>query len=108
MANFDTYFESLQKAIIAYAQDNWEEYEDLIKKDTDKFLDQIKLDLERWLKMLAKGDLTKGDFEWLVIGKRDLIELNKLKIKGLSQISLDRLVNGIVDIIISTAFKVFL
>ncbi|KKK50796.1 hypothetical protein LCGC14_3121460, partial [marine sediment metagenome] len=32
-------------------------------------------DLKRWTKLLAQGDLSKDDFEWLIAGKKDLAEI---------------------------------
>lgn len=58
--------------------------------------------------MLAKGDLTKDDFEWLLAGKKDVALLVALKQKGLAKVALDRFSNGLIDVIVATAFKFYL
>ena len=94
--------------MVEFAEYSWKTYKTAAVKDGKAFLEKSKTDLERWTKMLAKGELTRDDFEWLVVGKKDLAELVALKQKGLAKVALDRFVNGLIDTIVSTAFKTFL
>ncbi len=57
---------------------------------------------------MAKGDLVKADFEWLLKSKKDLFELNGLKQIGLSKVATSRFINGVIVLVVETAFKVFL
>jgi len=107
MATFDEFFETLKTELGEFAEYSWKSYKTAAIKDGKAFLEKSKADLERWTNMLAKGDLTRDDFEWLVVGKRDLAELVALKNKGLAKVALDRFVNGLIDTIVSTAFKTF-
>lgn len=108
MAAFDDFIEELKTEIVEFAEYSWKAYKNAAIKDGKAFLEQSKADLERWTKMLAKGDLTRDDFEWLMVGKKDLAELVALKQKGLAKVALDRFTNGLIDTIVSTAFKTFL
>jgi hypothetical protein len=108
MATFDEFLETLKTELAEFAEYSWKTYKTAAVKDGKSFLEKLKSDLERWTKMLAKGELTRGDFEWLVVGKKDLAELVALKQKGLTKVELDRFVNGLIDTIVSTAFKTFL
>lgn len=108
MATFDEFTEALQNELIEFAEYSWNTYKNAAVKDGKAFIEKSKADLARWTKMLAKGDLTRDDFEWLIVGKRDLAELVSLKQKGLAKVALDRFVNGLIDTIVSTAFKAFL
>lgn len=108
MASFDEFLEILKTELVKFAEDSWNTNKAAAVNDGRAFLEKSKADLERWTKMLAKGDLTRDDFKWLVIGKKDLAELVALKQKGLAKVALDRFVNGLIDTIISTAFKTFL
>lgn len=108
MATFDEFLETLKTELVEFAEYSWKTYKTAAVKDGKAFLEKSKTDLERWTKMLAKGELTRDDFEWLVVGKKDLAELVALKQKGLAKVALDRFVNGLIDTIVSTAFKTFL
>lgn len=108
MAAFDDFIEALKTELVDFAEYSWKMYEKAAVKDGTAFVETLKADLERWTRMLAKGDLTRDDFEWLLFGKKDLAELVSLKQKGLAKVALDRFVNGLIDTIVSTAFKTFL
>ena len=107
MASFNDFWKELKKEVVEFAAYSWKDYEKEAIKDGKNFLDKSKADLERWSRMLASGDLTRDDFEWLLVGKKDLAELVALKQKGLAKVAQDRFVNGLIDMIVSTAFKVF-
>jgi hypothetical protein len=108
MATFDEFLKTLETELVEFAEYSWKTYKTDAIKDGKDFLDKSKADLERWTKMLVSGELTSDDFEWLVVGKKDLAELVALKQAGLAKVALDRFVNGLIDTIVSTAFKVFL
>lgn len=108
MATFDEFLETLKTELVEFAEYSWKTYKTAAVSDSKAFLEKCKGDLERWTKMLAKGELTRDDFEWLVVGKKDLAELVALKQKGLAKVALDRFINGLIDTIVSTAFKTFL
>jgi hypothetical protein len=107
MASFNDFWKALKDELVEFAEYSWKDYRSAAIKDGKTFLEKSKNDLERWSKMLASGDLTRDDFEWLLVGKKDLAELVALKQKGLAKVALDRYVNGLIDTIVSTAFKVF-
>lgn len=108
MATFDEFISALQTELVDFVEYSWKTYKTAAVKDGRSFIEKSKPDLERWTKMLAKKELTRDDFEWLMVGKRDLADLVALKQKGLAKVALDRFVNGLIDTIVSTAFKTFL
>lgn len=108
MATFEEFFDTLMTELVEFAEYSWKTYKNAAVKDGRVFIEKSKADLERWTKMLAKGELTQDDFEWLMVGKKDLAELVALKQSGLAKVALDRFVNGLIDTIVSTAFKTFL
>jgi hypothetical protein len=108
MASFNDFWKELTKELSEFADYSWSTFKKAAVSDGKAFLDQSKEDLKRWTVLLADGKLTPDDFEWLVAGKRDLAELVALKQAGLTKVALDRFSNGLVDTIVSTAFKVFL
>ncbi|MBB1635001.1 hypothetical protein [Cupriavidus sp. UME77] len=108
MANFDEFINKLNQEIVEFAEYSWQNYKEFAIKDGDAFVQRAKEDLKRWTAMLANKELTRDDFEWLIVGKKDLAELVLLKQNGLAKVALDRFVNGLIDTIVSTAFKTFL
>jgi hypothetical protein len=108
MANFDDFWRELKKEIGLFADANWKDLKKAALKDGTAFANKAKDDLERWTALLAEGRLTKKDFEFLVTAKKDLAVMETLKQAGLAQARLDRFVNGLIDVVLQTAFKVFL
>ena len=108
MSDFDNFFEAVKKKLQDFVEDQWEDFKETALDDGNLFLENSKEDLERWTKALANGDLKKDEFEWLLESKKDLVELFALKKIGLAKVALDRFVNGVINLIISTAFKTFL
>jgi hypothetical protein len=108
MTTFEDFIEALKIELVEFAEYSWNTYKDAAIIDGKAFIENSGTDLKRWTEMLARGDLTRDDFEWLMVGKKDLAELFALKQKGLAKVALDRFVNGLIDTIVSTAFKMFL
>jgi hypothetical protein len=64
--------------------------------------------LERWTTLLAIGKITGQDFSDLVQAKKALAELHALTQAGVVVIKLVRFRSGIINLIVETAFEVFL
>jgi hypothetical protein len=108
MPTFDDFIRTLTKELEEFAAYSWKGLSKEAIKDGKKFLEDSKEDIERWTTLLAREDLSKSDFEWLVASKKDSAEMLALKRKGLGKAALDRFVNGLIDVVVSTAFKTFL
>ena len=94
--------------IESFIGENWNELMKDAINDAEKFLTGIKDDVQRWISLLADGKLTSDDLSWLIKGKRDQAELLFLKQKGLTKPDLDKFFEGLLETIISTAFKLIL
>lgn len=108
MDKFDEFKNSLEEGLKDLAGRTLKGFKDEALQDGKKFLKDTEDDLKRWTKLLASGDLSQEDFEWLVLSKKDLAELIALKQKGLAQVRIDRFRTGVVDLVINTALDVFL
>jgi len=108
MGTFDEFLKILETDLLEFAENTWNTYKTEALQDGNAFVHKYKVDLERWTKLLASGDLTRDDFEWLVKGKKDLAELLALKHAGLAKVVLDSFRTDLISTIVSTAFKVFL
>ena len=108
MATFDDFLGELKKEIAAYAVASWKRYKDAAISDGNAFVANLEADLETWTSELADGELSQEDFIWLIEGKKDLAELEALKQAGLTEARLEEFVNGLTDLVVTTAAKVFL
>src|SRR5258705_12669365 len=70
--------------------------------DGKQLLITIKSDLVSWTQELADGELTKSDFETLLLGQKDLIEMNKLKESGLSLARINEFKDHVFSLIVDT------
>lgn len=107
MADFNDFWESIKKGLVEVAAKNWKEFREAAEKDGNAFLDRAEEDLRRWTKLLAQGDLSQDDFEWLVAGKKDLAEMEALKQAGLALVRLERFQNALISLVVDTAFDTF-
>lgn len=108
MPTFNDFVSTLKGDLLDFAKINYEEYKDELLKDGTLFIEKAKSDLERWTEGLASGALSKADFEFLLKGKKDLAQMEALKQLGLSKIRITKITNGIIDVVVGSAFKTFL
>jgi hypothetical protein len=108
MPTFNDFLSTLKIDLLDFAKENLNEYKDELLKDGNAFIEKAKADLKRWTDGLISGSLSQKDFEFLVRGKKDLAQMEALKQIGLSQIRINKIINGIMDIVIGSAVKTFL
>jgi hypothetical protein len=108
MKTFVDFWTQLLLNVESFAADKWNELKQDAVDDAMNFLTGIKDDVQRWISLLVQGHLTYEDLLWLIKGKRDQAELLFLKQKGLSKPDLDKFFEGLLEIIISTSFKLLL
>jgi len=108
MAIFDDFLNALKDGLKQLVADTVQDFTQAATKDGRAFLDKARADLERWTSALAHGHLSKDDFAFLVKGKKDLAEMEALKQAGLALVRLDQFRSSLIDLVVGTAFKVFL
>jgi len=108
MASYQDFLNALKPALQDLAKKTLGAYSKQATADGQAFLDAQKANLDRWTKELADQELSKADFEDLVKGVQDLAELVALKQAGLAAARLDAFRSDLVNLVIDTAFKVFL
>jgi hypothetical protein len=108
MKTFLEFWAQLLLNVESFAAEKWNELKEEAIEDSQKFLTGVKDDAQRWISLLIEGRLTPDDLLWLIKGKRDLAELLFLKQKGLAKSDLDKFFEGLIETIISTAFKLII
>jgi hypothetical protein len=106
MSDFDDFIEESLKGIKGLFRTTLEDYRDEISSDTKAFLEKNKEDLKTWTEQLVAGDLSKKDFEDLVLGRKDVAEMYALKEAGLAQAKMDLFKCRLADLLIDTAFDI--
>jgi len=108
MKTFMEFWNQLLVNVESFASEKWNELKEDAVEDSKKFLTEAKDDIQRWISLLAEGKLTSDDLGWLINGKREVAELLFLKQKGLAKPDLDKFFEGLLQTIVSTAFKLII
>jgi len=108
MASFDfqTLFNQLKKDVSNVAVTSVQQFKNEAETDAQNLLENLKENLQNWTVQLALGAMTKEDFEFLVMGQKELIQMNFLKQKGMALIDLDKLKISLINQIVKTALSV--
>jgi TPP-dependent trihydroxycyclohexane-1,2-dione (THcHDO) dehydratase len=108
MATFDfqTLFDQLKKEVSNLAVSSVQQFKKEAEADGQNLLESLKQNLQTWTLELATGEISKEDFEFLVMGQKELIEMNILKQKGMALIDLDKLKISLINQLIKTTLSV--
>lgn len=108
MATFDfqTLFDQLKKELSNLAITSVQQFKKEAGSDAQNLLENLKQNLQAWTFQLASGEISKEDFEFLVMGQKELIEMNVLKQKGMALIELDQLKISLMNQVVKTALSV--
>jgi hypothetical protein len=104
MANLDfqNLVETLKTEVTNLALSTVNNYKNEATADALNMLNMMKENLSTWTMELADGKMSTKDFEFLVLGQKELIEMNALKQAGLAMIQVDEFKNSILNLIIKT------
>lgn len=100
--NFPQVIDKLKDEAISLASATFKLYKNEAKADAVRLIEDLKENLENWAIQLAKGELSKSDFEFLVMGQKELIEMNALKQAGIALKNTDVLKNSILNLATNT------
>ena len=108
MASYQDFLDAFKPALQSLVKSTLDAYTKQATTDGQAFVDAQKAKLDTWTKELADGELSKDDFKDLVQGIQDLAELVALKQAGLAAARVDAFRSSLMNLVIDTAFKVFL
>lgn len=100
--NFQIVFDKLKEDVTNLAFSTVKKYKNEATIDALKVVEDMKENLETWTLQLANGKLSKKDYEFLILGQKELIEMNALKQSGLALIKADEFKNSLLNLIINT------
>ena len=93
---------TLKDGVTDLATTNVHSYLNEAKADGLKLVDSLKTDIHNWGLELAAGKMSANDVEFLVMAKKELIQMNALKQVGLGQVKVDEFKNSILRLIVKT------
>ncbi|WP_103030259.1 hypothetical protein [Salinibacter altiplanensis] len=108
MPNVDAFFDALRDEITDLAETHLQEMQEAALEDGEAFLNQTRDDLERWSRLLEQGELSQEEFESLVRGQKDLVEMEALKQAGLAAVRAEQFRDALINRIVGTAGRILL
>ncbi len=105
---FDDFIDAVLKGVPALAKQLFADLETQATEDTKAFLDKSRTDLQRWTESFANGKLTKGELTDLTQAKIAVAEIHALTQAGVTLVMLDNFRKALINLIIDSAFAVFL
>lgn len=108
MTSFDEFIEAIKTGATDLAKEIFDGFENEARNDAEAFLAKSRQDMQRWTNLLAQGDLTEQDFSDLVQAKKALAEIHALRQAGVALTKLERFRTRFINLVIDTAFNVFL
>ena len=75
-------------------------------EDGKKLLAAMQDGLERWVQALADQKITTRDFETLVMGDMDLVDMDGLSYAGLALARVEKFKGSVFNLIIDTVFNI--
>ncbi|WP_375587729.1 hypothetical protein [Flagellimonas aurea] len=101
--DFDKIFKELKESLVKLLGNQYAGLKKETKEDIVEFVNGSKVKLERWTLLLANGEISLDDYQWLVESQKDLLTMKALEKAGISKISLghfkNKVVNTLVDIV---------
>ena len=107
MSKFDDFINAVESGSGDLAEQLLKGFRDEAIADSKAFIRYSEGNLRRWSKLLAMKELSPDDFEWLVMGQKDLAELCMLKETGLGQVRIDLFRHALIALVIDSAFGIF-
>ena len=104
--DFNTLFQTLMDGMADIARDTIKRSVKEATKEGRTALTVLKGDLERWTQMVADGELSIEDMEFLLAGRKELAEMTALSRLGIARIELDKFKDGIISLVVNTVGKV--
>lgn len=100
--DFNAVFDTLKDGVTDLATTTAHNYLNAAKADGIKLVESLKTDIKTWGEQFVAGELTENDVKFLVMAKKDLIEMNALKQAGLSLVKVDQFKKGLLELIVKT------
>ncbi len=100
--DFQVMMTTLKEGVIVLASTTVQNYANEAKSDGLKLVDSLKTYIEAWKQNLVAGKMSAADVEFLIMAKKEVIEMNVLKQAGLGHIKVDEFKNSLLQLVLKT------
>ncbi len=100
--DFQAILATLKEGVTGLATATVQNYVNEAKADGLKLVESLKADIQTWGQDLVAGKMSTADVEFLVMAKKEVIEMNALKQAGLGLIKVDEFKNSLLQLIVKT------
>lgn len=101
-------FEKIKEDLIKIADQELRGYVSDLFNDTKDFIEDAISDVKIWSNQLEEGKLTQKEFEFLINGLRDRMEMAALTQAGLTIIKIQKIRDAVFQLIFSAALKIII
>jgi hypothetical protein len=108
MSKFDDFFDAVKGGTKDLALTTIRDFATSSETDARTFLEDTKDDLRRWTGQLEQGELSTDEFASLLRGRVALAQMAGLTAAGVALTRVQRLREGLTDLVLNTAIDVFL
>ena len=107
MASFDDFLNAVLDGAVDLAKQTIGDFPADARSDASRFLTYTEASLREWTLELANGELTPREFADLADDLVDLAKLVALSRLGIAKTALQRFRDGLIELVINTAIKMF-
>lgn len=104
--DFNALFNQLKIAIVNLAKEKVKQFAAEAASDGTSLLHIMESDIEKYAEQLAENKITTDQFQILLTGDEDLIEMTALTEAGLAEAAMDEFKKEVFDTIITTVLSV--
>lgn len=99
---FQLIIDKLKDEVIKLAIATFNNYKNEAQADALKLIEEMKENIKTWTFQLAGGEISKDDFEFLLLAQKELVEMKALKQAGISLIKADEFKNSLINLLAKT------
>jgi hypothetical protein len=100
--DFEELLRNIKEGIIDVAREEAEAYIEQATYDAIDFVDRVRGNLLRWAPAVVNGQLTTEEVMYLLKAQQNLVVMHSLSQVGLATARLERIRDGIIDVIVSS------
>jgi len=90
-------FDTIKDEVSGVIMSTFKNFRKEANADVSNLLDNMQEKVRIWTQQLAGGKLSGKDFEFLVLGQKDLIKMNALQKAGMAAIKIDELKDNVLN-----------
>lgn len=105
MPDIQELYKEIEQQIVSLAESTVSNYKEQAIQDGKQILADIKVDLARWVDLLAQKQMKINEFEWLVNSDKELIKMKALESAGLAAVRASAFGMSVLNLIIDTTIR---